>query len=320
MNYIFYPTLESAIIPIHINFIKNSLKMSDVFLSGEFIEKLYNNIEQSSQTHFILDFEYIFYSSSYAFERFAELKGKHLIILNLESEKFHNALKAECPLLTEGDYNRNILSDKEGMSFYTSNLSFIQSSKKYHLDKLINKCLEREKDEYYISSSNIFGNSYFDLKKIFYNPIDSLFIAYELATLIKKKYNSLTSDRKNNSHKKVKLLCSSFNGAVLATMVGKLLDLSVLYIMKLGPDISLRDKELINEINVNDEFFYIADMSCLGTEFKLTKTIIKLLGADIVGSALVVKYIDPDNNNKLDSLVEFVDGDDFNYKLTIRKK
>lgn len=309
-----YELVNFKYIPVSLNLLveKNKFNLlNGNYLSCEFLGKLFDEIYKNGTGTYVLDMKEINLGDSRCFSRFNEFESIDnivLIFINF-NEKIKDCLTYDCPsYLIYNDHN-NIISCINGIQFFSNIIKSIHGIdlelRKYISNKISGNLIEKEQ---FLKSSNIYVNKYVNIKKILLSPSDNYLILFELALLIKPKTNNFD-----------KLICCSFNGAVIATMLGQLLSKEVVYLMNLGPTISYYNIDMVSEIINKNNYLFVADMICLGTEFNLTKTIVKLHKAELIGVACIVKYLDPAYAKCVISLVEINDGDSFDYKVFIKK-
>lgn len=283
-----------------------SYNLHNNYLNNDFVEYLFKQTG-SDDNCYLIDFSGVFSTNSRSFEIFNSLSNKKHIFYNLD-KSLYPIIKTDCIDYKYKDDDLGILITENAFSFYESIKGQIQSVPINIIRRQILECVRTEKDLYPLDSSNVLGNKYVDIKQIFYKPECYYLTIIQLAKTINRNYSNYD-----------KIICSSFNGSVISTLIGQLLGKDTIYIMQLGPNISFRDRELIKKIEPNKRYIYIGDMICLGSEYKMAKTIVKLHNSDIVGGAVFAIYIKPTDDYKIESLVEINDGDEFDYKIIVKK-
>ncbi len=313
---------DTLYIPIHLNMMIFSSGFnfeSAKIISIEFLKKILDYIDKEQYKHFLLDFSFIDFSTQRSFKVFTDmLKAgkKNAVFCNL-SELIFNMIQNDCKELNEildYDFQNKVISNKAGLTYYhdqrnkNNSDNFIQRFINGYIRNFIKDNLKEGSS--FLDSSNTYANKYISVKEILQSPPMYYLVVYEICKLVK---NNFVLDGIDNYDK---LICASLNGAVLATLVGQLLEKEVLYLMKLGPHLKILDK---NEIPKKSRYLYISDMVCLGIEYKIAKTLVKINDSDIVGGVSVVKYLNPKKGEKIFTLVEINDNDDFEYRIEAKK-
>lgn len=168
----------------------------------------------------------------------------------------------------------------------------------------------------YLQSSNVNINNYIDIKHFFSHPVFYNLLVYELAKIIAE-----------NNIKYDSFICSSNNGAVLATSLGSILNKNVTYIQNLGPKLSINDSKIFDRIKKYEGFYYIFDFMCLGSELRHTMMLTKLKEAKVIKAVGVSIFIEPFRGEDRDKYIDFTqylfkanELDEFtedNYEVTI---
>jgi len=310
-NLVYYPVLLNWLIERNASCIEKCIYNN--YINKEFLERVnesINDILSTNSTEYILlDFSLVAHCEPRSFISYLDAFEKGtLIFYNINDEifRFINTDLRSINHLVK--YNGQVISNINGFTYFNNNNDIIKSAPLQIIRKILKCCINSDNNEYYFPSSNIYGNKYINVKNVFYNPEMYYLIIFQIAKRI-ETCNFRDAD---------KLLCASYNGAVLSTLVGQLLNKEVLYIMKLGPNISFKDRELINKIESDKKYLFIGDMYCLGTEYKSAETLIKLHNASLIGGIVVAKYTLKKDNKNITSLVEIKKGDDYKYILKIK--
>lgn len=166
-----------------------------------------------------------------------------------------------------------------------------------------------------LDSSGIFCNMYVNAKKLFRDPDRYSFIIYEMIRNISKKRIEIDA-----------LVSASRNGANLASIIGWLLDIKVVYCANLGPKFSLMTHNIERNIRKNKRYFFIYDFMCLGTELKVLNAIVGVRGAYLVGGMGIANYISPTEEDirfsvlgKMESIID-VKKENIGYKIAGTKQ
>jgi hypothetical protein len=114
------------------------------------------------------------------------------------------------------------------------------------------------------------------------------------------------------------ILCVSNNGAALSAVIGKMLRKPVIYLMNLGPHITLKDAKVIDKISRGSKLVFVYDFICLGTEFKIARMVARIRGAEVLGGTGVACHKEVPTVANYPFMRINTDYD-FGYKLSIYK-
>lgn len=301
-------------IPVSLNILyerKNFHLLNGNYLSCNISTLIYEEVIKSGRDVIIVDLKEINLGDSRCFKIFNEFyiddSQKSVVFINF-NEKMESYLLNDCSDYLKRYSDYDIITSEEGAAVFGEKIhGNINNELSIFIKNIINKYIWD--GEYHLKTSNVYINKYIDVKKIFSDPYAYYLVFFEMALLIKNNY----SDQFD------KLICSSYNGAVIATIVGQLLNVEVVHLMNLGPTISINNIHMAKKILPNRSYLFLSDMFCLGTEFNLTKTIVKLNNAQLIGGVAVIKYLTPAYESNIRSLVNIDDGDSFSYQVYIRK-
>ena len=157
--------------------------------------------------------------------------------------------------------------------------------------KLYSKILNDVKDlcEYgkplLLDSSGLYSNMYITVKRLFLNPMSYYFVLYGMA-LDAEKFGEFDS-----------LISSSKNGAILANLLGNMLNKKVVHIHGVGPKYSMKFGNIQNEIKRGKTYVYVFDFICTGTELKIISALINANDAYLKGGIGFAKYDSYDRQN-----------------------
>jgi hypothetical protein len=294
---------ESHYVPILLNVLVNSEKQSGLksnYISSKNISLVASAIDKIEAVEFFLDFSGIVIGEG-GFDVFLDMikaQKKTIIFYNLPDIVF-SFIKDDCKENLEYDSEQKLISTQKGIDIFNSNKEKVKNLPNNIIRSFIHQTTINK--EIHFSSSNVTGNKYIDIKKIFNEPSLFQLVICELGKYINEKV-------KNGQLKFDKILCVSQNGAALASALGVFLEKDIEYL------------KTIRGIVPNTKYIFIADMVCLGTEYKIAKTIIKLADSKLIDGLTVAKYLDYDSKHTLFTLCEINDGDEFGYKITVEKK
>lgn len=261
-------------------------------LQFETVNRIFNFIKESnfiSQNNIVLDFDYIEHLQPNILKKIIEIRDLKfkLTFLNV-SEKIIESLS-----LKSIENKRNEINNDNGYDkFYffsdiESNIYDIEiRSDKIFYEDFKNR-LKRE-DEYIVeykkphASSFVYLNSFVDLKKFISNERPFIYyVLYRLAIKIKAKWEP---ELKN----KPILVGQSLTSTFIVSVLSKLLKLDILIFDKIGPITKLYNK-LEKHNFENRKYIVVSDLVCLGTEVKITKSLIEFSGGKYLGNVSLVK-------------------------------
>ncbi|WP_088227825.1 hypothetical protein [Desulfosporosinus sp. FKB] len=305
-------------IPLHLNtiFFQGEINFEKDYVNLSLVESIFEEVSKTKAKYYFLDFCRIKMTESRVFEIFADILSsteKTIIFVNLNNRISNFIHNADCYGLVIYDKTKTALSNHIGIEFIDS----IGNYQEYIIDykkKIIGLYVKEIviMEEQFLESSSVYSNMYVDIKKIFNNRKMYSLIIYELCNLVVTHFNKRFDA----------LVSSSNNGSALSTIIGKILNKDVLYLMNLGPHLTIRDKELLNSIIPKKRYLFIYDFICLGTEFKITKTVVNTKDADLVGAVGVAKYRfeDRENKHKVFSLIDINTDCNLSYEVYFEKR
>ena len=260
-------------------------------LQFETINRLLNYIKEcnfKSQYNIVLDFNHIEHLQPNILKKIIEIRDMNfkLTFLNVGS-KILDTLS-----LHNIENTKNILNDTNGFDIFyfftdvTSDLYDVEIKNYKIFEDEFKKVL---KDKNYIveydephSSSFVYLSSFIDLKKLISNERPFIYYAlYRLAIKIKSKWEIQLKD-------KPILVGQSLTSAFIVSVLSKLLKLDILVFDKIGPITKLYNK-LEKHNFENRKYIVVSDLVCLGTEVKITKSLIEFSGGKYLGSVSLVK-------------------------------
>lgn len=129
-----------------------------------------------------------------------------------------------------------------------------------------------------LDSSGLYSNMYITVKKLFLDPLSYYFILYGMAVNVEGmgEFDGFIS--------------SSKNGAILANLLGSLLNKKVVHIQGVGPKYSMKVGNIRNEIKYGKSYIYVFDFICTGTELKIISALVNSNDAYLVGAIGFAMY------------------------------
>jgi orotate phosphoribosyltransferase len=313
---------DCGYIPIHLNAVFKSkyVSFSVDLIDDTLASETYGFIKKQTHKYIILDLSRIKSAHSRVFEEYNDLANdnKHLIFCYVDDTLKGHLLHTIKNVLVEGNV---LFTSEDARNYFAQTLDagerFDANLKKQIDGILANHLLSTAiAKDIFLDSSNIYSNMYVDIKQLFYEPVIYLLAVYRLCKLIIEVIDRDQFDG---------FICASNNGSVLATALSVLLNKKAIYLMNLGPHLTIMDREVIDNIQSSKRYIFIYDFICLGTELKLVKTIVTFKGAFIQGSFGVAKHHLPSRKQPqrkydatLHALVSINDEYNFNYTVSIQ--
>lgn len=271
-----------------------------VSIGEEFMEILIDYIDGIPEGKFIvIDMDCATYAFR-LFEKFQEVR-KPLIFINLNAPSIYEKVKDNLPELdfSEDKMNAtlNIKFDKmveetcKKYSLLISHNIYVQIVK-----SLIEDMSAKEFVPQKLDSSGLYSNMYVNAKHLFLNPQDYYVILYALA---KKVANSgIEFDG---------FVSSSKNGAVLANLLGMMLDKKAIHIAGLGPKYNMYVGNLQKEIKKRKNYIYVFDFRCTGTEMKIVSALVNAHDAYMQGAIGIAVYKKDEEDIMKEDIMYLVD-------------
>jgi orotate phosphoribosyltransferase len=305
---------NACYIPLHLSAVLHSEDKNFIFnyISEKCVNELITFMAACEHAHIIIDLNHIMGIPSRVFSRFNAnpVNTKNIILVNVSSkyceEILHSWDKAQQHIS-----NANIVGLTQALEYYDSEFGddehFNLQIRKCKIDKIAKYIkATSSKGSFFLPSSNVWSNTYVNIKKIFTDPEIFSLAIYELANIIDHNFKDKYDE----------FICVSNNGFAISNVLSSLLKKKVVYLMKLGPQSTLMSKDVVKNLDLNKRYLFIYDFSCLGTEIKLVKTIVNLFNSELVGCVGVAKYLDRDESSGKNFTIFKINEDmEYSYKL-----
>lgn len=286
-----YEENDMVMIPMALNAFYNNIPRGTkkiiytktVSISEEFLNVVLEYISASSEGKYIMiDMQ----NSDYAFRLFEKFQDitKPVIFVNINSEILRNKMKENIPGIqmsaNENNGVINMMYDNTVESICTKYAEKI--SHKIYVDiikDLIDEVSQNPIQPYRLDSSGLYSNMYVNVKRLFLYPEKYYAVVFGLAQKIADagvEYDGFIS--------------SSKNGAILANLLGMLLDKKTIHVMGLGPKYSMNIGNVQREIKKRKNYIYVFDFRCTGTEMKLLSALVNANDAYIQGAVGIAIY------------------------------
>ncbi len=271
----------------------NEFSISDS-LFGELKELIK---EKGTKKIVAIDFDRVTYPSKIL----EELKNfeEKVIFFNIHGEILRNKIKENLPLLNWGEKEDicflNGIITGNIIEAYKNKFSFIYKEMYAAILCDIKDPCEQN-TPYPLESSGLYSNMYINVKKLFLDTRAYYLVLYGMAIEAHRmgEFDGFIS--------------SSKNGALLAAMLGAMLNKKSVYIQGVGPKYSMKFGNIQNEIKRGKSYIYIFDFVCTGTELKVISALINSNDAYLNGGIGFAQYDDSEKqkmfmNDKIRCLI-----------------
>ncbi|MFG4003414.1 hypothetical protein [Flavobacterium aquidurense] len=238
------------------------------------------------QKYVVLDFRHIKHIQGNLIAKITEIRnfGYKLVFKNV----FNEIIEPLSLNLIENQ--RNTLNENKGYDvfYFFSSESEAIYDEELNEKNLFNSLFERSIKEYIReydkkhASSFVYLKSFIDLKNFISNERPFIYFAlYKLAMKIKYKWSTEINENPI-------LVCQSLTSTFLVSILSKLLNLDILVFDKIGPITKLYNK--LEKHNFDKrKYIIVSDLVCLGTEVKITKSLIEFSGGHYLGNVSLIK-------------------------------
>ena len=137
-----------------------------------------------------------------------------------------------------------------------------------------------------LESSGVFVSRYVALKDLFLQMDGALFLLYEMAERVYAKYPA-AADRESKT-----LISCSKTGAAYASLLSMLLNMRAVYCKSVGPKFALDTVRLKSEIQEGQDYIYVFDFLCMGTEARILHALVNCLGGNLLYGIGAANYLD----------------------------
>lgn len=278
---------------------KNIRYSKECVVSEMFFDELEIFIAKSNKKYISIDMKNVISCPKHLFGRL-NIYYEKLIFFNVDSQKIRQLLVEEL----------------EDLTWIRDNLACYTNIDKYIVEKLVDvDCINaRKKEEYKIiksivknedgyiqllDSSGLYSNSYINVKKLFIDVEKYYFIIFSLAEQLYNFGGHIDA-----------FISSSKNGAILANILGGLLDVKEVHLIGVGPKYSMELGDSVECIKKGKRYVYIFDFMCTGTELKIVSALINSKKAYLPYAAGIAKYKKDADFHLLSKLVVLADTKD----------
>lgn len=251
-----------------------------------FLANKQKTLKEKGVKYLILDFNNLDFAQNNLFDEIIEIRnlGFKLVFLNITHPLWESlSLKAINNVKNQQDENGNFKT----FYFFTAKRDTIYSKEINPTDIFYHYFTERLKGHIHPfnkphSSSFIYLTSFVNIKEfVSKESAFAYYSIYKLALKIKRHWI-------DKLETKPTLVGQSLTSTFLVSILAQMLGLQILIIDKVGPITKLYQK--LEKHNFDKRsYIIISDFVCLGTEVKITKSLIEFSGGNYLGNASLVK-------------------------------
>ncbi len=148
-----------------------------------------------------------------------------------------------------------------------------------NIARIVNEVMFENTDvPYRLASSGMFSNCYLSAKKLFTEVEDFYAILFAMAGLVDQLQGVDA------------LVTSSKNGAIIATILGDLLQIKEVHLLGVGPKYSMELEDSVECLKEGKRYLYIFDFLCTGAELKVVSALINSKKAILRGAVGISRY------------------------------
>lgn len=205
--------------------------------------------------------------------------ARKIIICNVNNNRMQNIIAEDLPEMHEIEhvfFSEEINKDKIKEIIDNCNLTREEKQR-----EIVSNIVESDKNGYFLESSGLYSNYYINTKKLFLNAEEFQYIIFSLASILFQNINLHSIDA---------LVSSSKNGAIIAYILGGLLDIKEVHLIGIGPKYAMEIGDAIECIRAGKKYAYVFDFMCTGTEAKIVSALINSKKAYIPYAIGIAKY------------------------------
>lgn len=294
------------IIPVDFNVFYNTAKIykknirysREYTITESFFEEMLWYISEVSNEKVFIDMENIVSYPTRLFSKLQKYINK-IVIYNLKNEKIRQMLSEDLEELRWTEDRQAACGKDNSCDIRNEIKQYCLSSRKREVIRIVKAIVNCEEEEtQFLASSGLYSNCYVDVKKLFYNMKEYYYVIFSLAKKIHNKMSQEPIDA---------FVSSSKNGAIIANILGGLLNVKEVHLIGVGPKYSMELGDSIECIKSGKKYAYIFDFMCTGTEYKIVSALInskKAYLAYAIGIAKYKKEMDSFIQDSVDALVD----------------
>lgn len=249
------------------------------YISETVFEYLYQEINEYEKEMFIaVDMSNI---SSYPMHIFSKINcdNANVFFFNIDEENIILRMKEDLPHLAWPNRTTAVFSMKRWSEIEKMLQKECKNSRKSKQAEIMRKTmLSQDKEVYKLESSGLYSNCYLSVKKLFREVEEFYFIIFSLAQKISElpKFDAFVT--------------SSKNGAIIATILGDVLNIKEIHLIGIGPKYSMELDGSVESIKQGKRYVYIFDFMCTGTELKIVSALINSKKGILKGAVGISRY------------------------------
>lgn len=259
---------------------KNIRYSKECTISESFFDELFLLISEKPDKNFVIDMKNIV---SYPTRLFTRLEKY------LERIIFFN-------IMAESKVKDRISEDLEQLQWINNSIAYCSNKSDLEIEDIVNnQCAKARQSKIneiirdlvhcdenkmiHLESSGLYSNCYVDVKRLFLDVENYYYIIFSLAERVYNRIGHVDA-----------LVSSSKNGAIIANILGGLLDVKEVHLIGVGPKYSMELGDTIDCIKQGKKYAYIFDFMCTGTELKIVSALINSKKAYLIYAAGIAKY------------------------------
>lgn len=256
---------------------KKIIYSSEYTISEEFLGRIISFINLHDNV-VAIDMEGATYSLK-IFTYFQQI-DKPIVFFNVDNISLRKRMKEDLNVSEWNDDETYCILNGQADPWLRQYNSLLSTTCKKEYQRIIHKIADDNPGNIiFLESADLYSNVYVDIKKLFLYPEEYYFILFGMAKKISTDFGEFDA-----------LISSSKNGAILANLLGSIMNKKVIHIMGIGPQYSLRMRSLNHEIKQKRSYLYVFDFICTGMEMKLLATLVNCNSAYLIGGIGIAQY------------------------------
>lgn len=219
--------------------------------------------------------------SSYPMHIFAKINtlDTKVFFYNIDEKNMVLRMQEDLPQLIWLNETTAVFSEENRSGIEDLLQNKCSSSRKIKHAEILKKTMLSQQDGIYkLESSGLYSNCYLSVKKLFREVEDFYFIIFSLAQRVSElpKFDAFVT--------------SSKNGAIIATVLGDILNIKEIHLIGIGPKYSMELEGSVDSIKQGKRYVYIFDFMCTGTELKIVSALISSKKGILKGAIGISRY------------------------------
>ncbi len=268
----FYSTEKDYILPI-----KFSISQCIGDTVCEYIFQEINEVKDD--TFLAIDMNNI---SAYPNRMFSKINCNscNVFFYNVNDEKLKMRMEEDLPDLIWPNDSTAVFSTDKWEEIERMIISECNASRKYMQAEIIKKNMLRNDGYiYFLESSRLYSNCYLSIKSLFREVEEFYFVIFSLAQMIASFKEGFDA-----------FVTSSKNGAIIAAVLGDVLNIKEIHILGIGPKYSMELGDSVDNIKPGKRYIYVFDFMCTGSELKIVSTLLNTKKGILKGAIGISRY------------------------------